>query len=87
MLKTLKVEPRPGFKLYLEFSDGVAGEVDLSNRLVGPMFEPLRSDALFRLVGLDAFGAPCWPNGADLAPDALHQTLSEGAPGAGRASR
>jgi len=27
-------------------------------------------------VSLDEFGAPCWPNGADLAPDALHEQLS-----------
>jgi hypothetical protein len=30
----------------------------------------------FRQVGIDEFGVICWPNGADLAPDALHQELA-----------
>jgi len=40
------------------------------------MFEPLRDEAYFRQVGIDEFGVICWPNGADLAPDALHQELA-----------
>ena len=40
------------------------------------MFEPLRDPSLFAQVRIDEYGAVCWPNGADLAPDALHQTLS-----------
>jgi hypothetical protein len=70
------VEARPGYRLYVEFSDGVCGEVDLTERLFGPVFEPLRNFDVFRQVSLDEFGAPCWPNGADLAPDALHDQLS-----------
>jgi hypothetical protein len=70
-----RVEARPGYRLYIEFSDGVAGEVELEERLFGPVFEPLRDEELFRQVALDEFGAPCWPNGADLAPDALHRRL------------
>lgn len=75
MPRATKVEPRAGFRLYVEFSDGTAGEVDLSERLFGPVFLPLRDEALFRRVTLDEFGAPCWPNGADLAPDALYESL------------
>lgn len=75
MARASKVEPRPGYRLYVEFSDGTAGEVDLSERLFGPVFLPLRDEAVFKRVSLDEFGAPCWPNGADLAPDALYQAL------------
>jgi hypothetical protein len=67
-----KVEARPNWRLFVEFSDGVSGEVDLSSRLFGPMFEPLRDPAVFARVELDAFGVPCWPNGADLAPGPLY---------------
>ena len=75
--KAVRVEARPGYRIYVEFSDGVAGEVELEPQLFGPMFEPLRDEALFRQVNLDEFGAPCWPNGADLAPDALHDQLQQ----------
>jgi glycine/D-amino acid oxidase-like deaminating enzyme len=41
------------------------------------MFEPLRDPEVFSQVGVDEFGAVFWPNGADLAPDALYQHLLE----------
>ena len=31
-----------GYRLWLRFNDGVAGEVDLESRLFGEVFEPLR---------------------------------------------
>ncbi len=40
------------------------------------VFEPLKDESLFSQVAVDEFGAVCWPNGADLAPDALHDRLS-----------
>lgn len=75
MHKIVKVEVLEGYRLRVIFHDGVAGIVDLSERLFGPVFEPLKDPAYFRQVGIDEFGAVCWPNGADLAPDALHARL------------
>lgn len=63
------------YVLYVEFSDGTCGEWDMTQRLQGPMFEPLRDPAFFAQVQLDEFGVPVWPNGADIAPDALHHRL------------
>ncbi len=80
MTRLKKVEAKSGYRLYLEFEDGARGFVDLSDRLFGPMFEPLKDPDLFLLVSLDEFGAVCWPNGADLAPDALREVLMEPAP-------
>jgi hypothetical protein len=38
------------------------------------MFEPLRDVAYFARVAVDAeLGTIVWPNGADLAPDVLHE--------------
>lgn len=79
MPKLTRVEARAGWRLFLEYSDGVQGEVDVSQRLFGPMFEPLKDPTFFSKVQLDEFGAPCWPNGADLAPDGLYTTLSAAA--------
>jgi hypothetical protein len=77
---------RVPFWLFVEFSDGVSGEIDLSTRLFGPMFEPLRDPAFFAAVTLDAFGVPTWPNGADLAPEPLYG-LASGLPPALRGAR
>jgi hypothetical protein len=75
MERISKIKFLEGYRLYLEYANGVRGEIDLSQRLFGPMFEPLRDPAVFSEVSLDEFGAVCWPNGADLAPDALYQHL------------
>jgi hypothetical protein len=76
MTRVTLVKPLPGFRLAVEFSDGLRGEVSMENRLFGPVFEPLREWDFFSKVFIDEFGVICWPNGADLAPDALHDRLA-----------
>jgi hypothetical protein len=88
--RVIRVTPLEHYRLRVEFDDGVAGTIDLSDRLFGEMFEPLRDDAVFRMASIDDFGAVCWPNGADLAPDGMYQTLVEQqpmAPGKRRTAR
>ncbi len=44
---------------------------------VGPMFVPLRNEAFFAHVRVDEeLGTVVWPNGADLAPDVLHDQVT-----------
>jgi hypothetical protein len=65
-----------GHTVWLRFSDGAEGEVDLSNKLHGPIFEPLRNIELFRQVVLHAeLRTLVWPNGADFAPEFLRSSL------------
>ncbi len=73
--RVIKVVPLPSYRLYVEFDDGACGTVEILPRLKGPVFEPLRDEAVFRQVTIDEFGAVCWPNGPDLAPDAMHARM------------
>lgn len=70
------VEHLGGHRLRLTFADGLVGDVDLAERFagrVGSMFEPLRDPDYLARVSVDAeLGTIVWPNGADLAPDVLH---------------
>lgn len=75
MWRLKRVKALPDYRLEVEFADGVHGVVDLSRDLWGPVFEPLRDPERFAEVTIDEFGAPCWPNGADLAPDAIYDDL------------
>jgi len=43
------------------------------------MFEPLKDAAFFAQAKVDEFGAVCWPNGVDLAPDALYRRAIDAA--------
>ena len=62
------------YVLWLRFSDGVEGEVDLAGELYGQVFEPLRVVEAFRRVRLDPeLDTVVWDNGADMAPDFLYE--------------
>ncbi len=64
------------FRIWLQFSDGAEGEVDLGSELNGPIFEPLRDIAVFRQVRLHPeLRTLVWPNGADFAPEFLRAHL------------
>ena len=77
MERIVRLEARPPFRLYVEFSDGVKGEYDMRERLNGPVFAALHDPEYFARVRLDEYGVPVWPNGTDIAPDALHTRLQE----------
>ena len=75
MCRVKSVTACPAYTLEIEFEDGLKGTVSLRDRLFGPMFEPLRDELYFATASVDQYGVICWPNGADLAPDALYQRL------------
>ena len=74
-LRALSVLPE--WQLAVTFNDGSNGIVDVSALVNGPdagVFEALRDPAFFATAYLDC-GAVAWPNGADLAPDAMHKEI------------
>lgn len=77
MERVLRAKALSDYRIDIEFDDGVRGIVSIKERLFGPMFEPLRDEKLFSQLKIDDFGVICWPNGADLAPDALYARLRE----------
>jgi Domain of unknown function (DUF4160)/Protein of unknown function (DUF2442) len=60
--------------LWLRFSDGVQGEVDLADGLTGELLEPLQDTAEFAQARIED-GHLAWPNGADWAPESLRDRL------------
>ena len=60
------------YVIWLRWSDGTQGEVDLAGELDGPIFEPLKDPSYFRSFILSPdMHTLVWPNGADLAPEFL----------------
>jgi hypothetical protein len=68
----VRAEYQGEFKIRLVFNDGVDAPVDFSQWLSGPVFEPLKDPKYFARFFVDA-GTVAWPNGADIAPETLHQ--------------
>ena len=72
----LDAQYRGGYTIWLRFRDGTAGEIDLQSVLQGPVFEPLHDPAVFRQFSIHPeFQTLVWPNGADFAPEFLHDNV------------
>jgi hypothetical protein len=66
--------------LRLTFADGLSGEIDVLDRMRGPVFEGARTPEGFAEAEVDTeTGTVVWPGGADLAPDTLYERVSSGA--------
>lgn len=60
---------------YVEFDDGLSGEIDLAAYLdKGPVFAALADIDLFKQVGIEG-GTIFWPNGADIAPERIYEMI------------
>ena len=66
--------------LRITFADGLTGELDVLDRMRGPVFEMARTPEGFAQVAVDQeTGTVVWPGGADLAPDTLYERIRTGA--------
>ncbi len=60
--------------LEIDFDDGTTKAVNIEPLLTGPVFEPLKDKETFSRIVVDPVSRTVvWPNGADLAPEALFQ--------------
>ena len=62
------------FLVQIAFDDGTKKVVDVTPLLTGEVFEPLKDPQLFAKLTIDPVSKTIvWPNGADLAPEALYE--------------
>jgi hypothetical protein len=77
--RVVEVAPEVGHRLRVRFVDGIAGHVDMhaflrSPAVDGTLFAPLRDATAFAQAAA-VNGSIRWPNGADLAPDAMYDAI------------
>lgn len=73
IIVVIKARYVSGKLLELTFSDGLKANVDFSAWIEKyPFFEPLKNADYFKNFSLDGWTVT-WPNGADIAPETLHQ--------------
>jgi len=78
ILHIIEAKHLQDYQVWLKFNDGEEGTVDLRQELWGTMFEPLKDLTVFSQVKLDTeLDTIVWPNGADLAPEFLHDLLQQ----------
>lgn len=78
MLYRIKeAKARPGYRLWVRFSDGLEGEVDLSGLVGKGVFAAWEDQLVFEAVEVDPeSGTVVWPGDIDLAPDALYKDIA-----------
>ena len=76
MLKPIEIRALPGYKLWLRYSDGVTGVVDLSYLVGQGVFSAWNDPSAFEKVRLGEHGAVEWSNDIDLCPDALYLRIT-----------
>jgi hypothetical protein len=79
--RVISVIVLPDAQLKVTFVDRTSGKVDMraflsSPNIDGTVFEPLRDPTVFAEARV-VMGAVQWPNGADLAPDAMYDVIRE----------
>lgn len=77
--RVVSVSVRAGYVLHVRFVDGLEGDVDLAPLIFSAsagVFAALKDETLFNAVCVE-HGAVTWPNGLDLAPDAMHRAIAQ----------
>ena len=76
MIRPIKVEALPEFRLRITYSDKVEGIVDLSANVGKGVFAPLRDLAFFRQVYIGEFGQIAWSDDIEICSDAAYQEIT-----------
>lgn len=87
MVRISAAQARPGYRLWLQFKDGVEGTVDLSREVGRGVFARWQDPVEFARVFVNpAIGTVCWPGDIDLDPDVLYsEATGKAIPGLGPA--
>ena len=72
----VKVTPLPDYSIAVEFSDGVSGEVNLSQLVGKGVFKAWDDVERFNSVYVDEYGAIAWGDELDICADSLYMEIT-----------
>ena len=76
MIRPIAVESREGYRIWLRFSDGTEGEIDLAHLAGCGVFTAWDDRTFYEAVRIEDHGAVAWGEELELCPDALYMQLS-----------
>ena len=76
MIRPIDVTALEGYRILLRYSDGAAGQVDLSHLVGRGVFQAWSDPECFRAVHVGPAGAVAWGEDIELCPDALYMQLT-----------
>ena len=76
MLSPIEVKALERYRIWLRYSDGVSGEIDLSDVAGMGVFKAWDTPGFFESVHIDEYGAIVWNEEIDLCPHSLYMELT-----------
>lgn len=80
MLKPVEVKALPGHRIWLRYSDGAEGEVDLSHLAGRGVFQIWSLPGVFESVTIGPGRSIHWNDDVELCPDSLYLQLTGKSP-------
>ena len=76
MLQAVKVNPLPGYRLLIEYNDGVSGEMDLSQKLDHDYYKEWKREGVFEKARITSYGTAAWGDDLEFCSDALYMEIT-----------
>ena len=75
-IRPVEVEPRGEYRIWIRYSDGASGELDLSDLAGRGVFAVWADGSSFESVHLSPAGGIAWHGDLELCPDAVYMRLT-----------
>ena len=76
MFNPVEVKALPNYKLWVKYSDGIEGEVDLSHLVGKGVFSLWNDFSAFQKVYISSSGEIAWSDTIDICPDAVYMKIT-----------
>ena len=76
LVQPVAVEPRDGYRIWIRYSDGPEGEIDLSHLAGHGVFTAWDDRDYFEKVHVTEHRSIAWDDQIELCPDALYMELT-----------
>lgn len=77
MVRPTEVHARAGYRIWLRYADGVAGEIDLSHLARKGVFKIWDKPGYFEKVHITSHRAIAWDDDIELCADALYMQITD----------
>ena len=74
--KPIELKPQPDFKLWIRYSDGKEGVVDLSHLAGRGVFSIWNQESVFESAKIGKFGQIAWSDEVDICADSLYLQIT-----------
>lgn len=76
MFKPVEVKALPNYLLWVKYSDGIEGDVDLSHLVGRGVFSLWNDFSVFQKVCIGGSGEIAWSDTIDICPDAVYMKIT-----------